>query len=149
MKRQFTAMGKGSVINFLEPLKAGLDLRFKKFSNALKRRVEVIADLQRRFDEWDFIISPTAAGPAFHHNHKHAPIELDGKRLAYVDYCMPFVVIYNCCGNPVLVVPGGLTAGGLPVGFQIAAPHYGESELIHFGTLVEQLGCQFTAPPGY
>ena len=71
-------------------LKAGLDLRFRNVSHALKRRADVIADLQRRFDECDFIISPVAAEPAFHHNHKHAPIEVDGRRVAYVDYCMPF-----------------------------------------------------------
>ena len=140
MKRQFSRMGRGTVINVLGPLKAGLDLRFKEFSRALKRRVELVQDLQRRFDEYDFIISPVAAGPAFRHNHKHLPIELEGRTVAYIDYAMPFVIIYNACGNPVLVVPAGRSADGLPIGIQIAAPHYAEAELIHFGKLIEQLG---------
>ena len=149
MKRQFSRMGKGSVINVLGPVKAGLDLRFKDFSRALKRRVELVQDLQRRFDEYDFIIGPVAAGPAFRHNHKHRPIEMEGRTLAYLDYAMPYVIIYNACGNPALVVPAGKSANGLPIGIQIAAPHYAETELIHFGKLIEQLGLVCTKPAGY
>jgi amidase len=149
IKRQFSRKGKGSAINVLRALKAGLDLRFKDFSRALRRRVELVQDLQRRFDEYDFIISPVAAGPAFRHNHRYRPIELEGRTLAYFDYAMPFTIIYNACGNPALVVPAGKTANGLPIGIQIAAPHYAEAELIHFGKLIEQLGVVCTKPAGY
>jgi amidase len=149
MKRQFSRMGRGSVINVLRPWQAGLDLRFKEFSRALKRRIELVQDLQRRFDEYDFIISPVAVGPAFSHNHKHQPIEMEGRTLAYLDYAMPYAIIYNGCGNPALVVPAGLSAGGLPIGIQIAAPHYSEPELIHFGRLIEQLGLNCGRPAGY
>jgi amidase len=149
MKRNLSGQARGSVINVLGPWKAGLDLRFKDFSRALRRRVELVQDLQRRFDEYDFIISPVAAGPAFRHNHKHQPIELEGRTLAYLDYAMPFAIIYNACGNPALVAPAGKSPNGLPIGIQIAAPHYAEAELIHFGKLIEQLGLAWTTPEGY
>ena len=149
MKRLFSRMAKGSVINVLGPVKAGLDLRFKDFSRALKRRVELVQDLQRRFDEYDFIIGPVAAGPAFRHNHKHRPIEMEGRTLAYVDYSWSYAIIDNACGNPALVVPAGRSANGLPIGIQIAAPHYAETELIHFGKLIEQLGLVCSKPAGY
>jgi Asp-tRNA(Asn)/Glu-tRNA(Gln) amidotransferase A subunit family amidase len=148
MKRRFSRTGKGSVINVQGPWKAGLDLRFKDFSRALKRRVDLVRDLQRRFDEYDFIISPVAAGPAFRHNPAHRPIELDGRTVAYLDYAMPSAIIYNACGNPALVVPAGRSASGLPVGIQIAAPHYAEAELIHFGKLIEQRGVACARPTG-
>jgi hypothetical protein len=86
--------------------------------------VELVQDLQRRFDEYDFIIGPVAAGPAFRHNHKHLPIEMEGRTLAYVDYSWSYAIIDNACGNPALVVPAGRSANGLPIGIQIAAPHY-------------------------
>ena len=149
IKRQFSRKGKGSAINLLGPLKAGLDLRFKDFSRALRRRVELVQDLQRRFDEYDFIISPVAAGPAFRHNHSYQPIEWNGRTLAYLDYAMPFAIIYNVCGNPALVVPAGTTADGLPIGVQVAASHYAEAELIHFGKSIEQLGVACPTPAGY
>jgi amidase len=149
MKRQFTGMAKGSVVDLMGHVKAGLNLRFKTFSRALRRRVDLVRDLQRRFDDYDFIVSPVAAGPAFLHNQKHRPIELEGRTLGYLDYAMPFVTIYNACGNPALVVPAGSSANGLPIGLQIAAPHYAEAELIHFGKLIEQLGVACSKPAGY
>jgi amidase len=128
----------------------GLGLGFRNFSRALRRRVELIQALSRRFDEYDFVISPVAAGPAMRHNPKHRSVEHGGRTWLYADYAMPFNVIYNACGNPVLVVPAGRTEEGLPIGVQIAAPHYAERELIHFGTLVEQIGAaKFVAPQGY
>jgi amidase len=149
MKYQFGRTGRGSVINVVRPWKVGLDLRFSDFSRALERRIDLVQDFERRFDEYDFIVSPVAAGPAFGHNHQHRPIELEGRTLAYVDYAMPYTIIYNACGNPALVVPAGRSANGLPVGIQIAAPHYAEHELIHFGKLIEQLGLVCPRPAGY
>jgi len=149
VKFQFARMGKGASIDIAGPVKSGLSLDFKRFSRALKQRVELVQELQRRFDDYDFVISPVAAGPAFAHNPKHTPIELDGRTISYVDYAMPFVTIYNACGNPALVIPAGRSGGGLPIGLQIAAPHYAEDELIHFGTLVERLGATFSPPRGY
>ena len=69
--------------------------------------------------------------------------------LAYVDYAWPYAIIDNACGNPALVVPAGRSADGLPIGIQIAAPHYAEAELIHFGKLIEQLGLACPKPAGY
>ncbi len=149
MKRHFARTGKSSTLNLQGPWKTGLSLRFKDFTHALKRRVDLVQELQRRFDEYDFIVSPVAAGPAFPHNHKRRPIALEGRTLAYDDYAMPYTILYNACGNPALVVPAGRSAGGLPIGIQIAAPHYAEPELIGFGKSIEQLGLACVRPAGY
>ena len=149
MKLQMSRMARGSALGIGASLRDGLSLDFKRFSAVLRRRTELTADLQRRFDEYDFIIGPTAAGPAFAHNPQHRPIVSEGRALAYVDYVMPFTLVYNSCGNPVLVVPAGRSADGLPIGCQIAAPHYAEDDLIHFGRLVETLGARFTPPDAY
>ena len=149
MKYQFSKLSHGSVMNVSGPWKTGLDLRFRDFSRALGLRRELVRDLDRRFEEYDFIVSPVAAGPAFLHNPKRRPIEMDGRFTAYLDYAMPFTVCYNACGNPALVVPAGRDSNGLPIGVQIAAPHYGEPELIHFGKLIERLGFSCQQPAGF
>jgi amidase len=148
MKWHFGRMTSG-VMNVAGPVKTGLSLDFKAFSQALKRRIDLVEELQRQFDEYDFIISPTAAGPAFRHNPRHLPIEYEGRMRAYMDYASPFVIIYNSAGNPVLVVPAGSSSDGLPIGVQIAAPHYAEADLIHFGALVERVHSRFAPPTGY
>jgi amidase len=150
LKVQFASWAGRASFNIRGAMLTGLGLGFRNFSRALRRRVELIQALSRRFDEYDFVISPVAAGPAMRHNPKHRSVEHGGRTWLYADYAMPFNVIYNACGNPVLVVPAGRTEEGLPIGVQIAAPHYAERELIHFGTLVEQIGAaKFVAPQGY
>jgi amidase len=146
---QFGKMGSDTTINLLGPLKRGLALRFKDFSRALKRRVDLVQDLQRQFEEVDFIISPVAAGPAFPHNHQHRPIAVDGRTMPYLDHTAPFVAMYNASGNPVLVIPAGRSTEGLPIGVQIAAPHYAELELIQLGKWIEGLGVVFKKPERY
>jgi Asp-tRNA(Asn)/Glu-tRNA(Gln) amidotransferase A subunit family amidase len=74
---------------------------------------------------------------------------MDGRTLAYVDYAWPYAIIDSACGNPALIVPAGRNGDGLPIGIQIAAPHYAEAELIHFGKLIEQLGLACPKPAGY
>src|SRR5262245_28363778 len=68
LKVQFARMGKGAAIDFAAPVKSGLSLNFKGFSRALKQRKELVSELQRRFDDYDFVIGPVATGPAFAHN---------------------------------------------------------------------------------
>ena len=148
MKWQFMWISRGSKVD-ASPVRSGLSLNFKAVSRALKRRIDLIADLERRFAEYDFIISPVAAGAAFPHNPRHRPIALDGRAMAYADYAAPYTTIYNSGGNPVLAVPAGRNGEGLPIGVQIAAPHYAEAELLHFGRIAERLGATFQPPPGY
>jgi amidase len=149
MKLQMSRMGRGSALGIGAAVRDGLSLDFKRFSTVLRRRTELIAELQRRFDDFDFIICPVAAGPAFAHNPQHRPIVSGSRSLAYVDYVMPFTLPYNSCGNPVLVIPAGRSGEGLPIGCQIAAPHYAEDDLVHFGRLAEGLGARFTPPDAY
>ena len=64
LKFQFARMGTGASIDIAAAVKAGLGLDFKGFSRALEQRKELVKELQRRFDDYDFIISPVATGPA-------------------------------------------------------------------------------------
>lgn len=146
MKWKFRQQAKGSSFDSVGALSKGLGLNFKVFSRTLKRKQEVTAQLIDWFDEYDFIISPTSYGPAFHHNHSHKPISYEGASIPYTEYNFPYTLPYNVCGNPVLVVPAGREVSGLPIGLQIAAPHHAERELIHFGKLVEELGFKFKIP---
>lgn len=149
-KWQFSRMGRGASIPVLRSLMRGLDRDFMAFTGGLRRRMKLIDSFRQQFDDVDFVVCPVAAGPAFPHNHTHGPIELEGREIPYMDYVAPFTVPFNACGNPVLVVPAGRTATGLPIGLQIAAPHYAERDLIHFGELVEEIGvASFSPPDGY
>ena len=146
MKLKLRQQTKGSAYNAIKPLSKGLSMDFKVFSNTLRIKQELIAQLMGWFDDYDFIISPTSIGPAFKHNHRQKPIKHEGRKIPYPDYNFPFTLPYSVCGNPSLIIPGGLSDEGLPIGIQAAGPHHSENELIHFGKLIEEIGFKFQRP---
>ena len=149
MKLKFRQQTKGSSFNAVKSLSKGLSMDFKVFSDTLRIRQELTAQLMDWFDDYDFIVCPTSIGPAFKHNPKQRPIKCEGRKIPYPEYNFPFTLPYNVCGNPSLIVPGGLSDEGLPIGIQIAGPHHSENELIHFGKLIEELGFKFQPPKDY
>ncbi|MDX1451942.1 MAG: amidase [Oleiphilaceae bacterium] len=146
MQLKFAHDLNGSRIKAKKELKQGLSLKFKHFSRALREQQELIAEFEHYFERFDFLISPTSVGPAFKHNPKHRPIEVDGEHMHYSDYAFAFVMPYNVMRHPVLTVPAGQSSEGLPIGLSIAAPHHTEEALIHFGHLLEAEGFGFKAP---
>lgn len=146
MKFKFRQQTKGSSFNVVKSLGKGLSMDFRAFSYALRLQQELIAQLMGWFDDYDFIISPTSIGPAFKHNPRQRPIKYEGRKIPYTAYNYSFTLPYNVCGNPSLIIPGEHSNEGLPIGIQIAGPHHSESELIHFGKLVERIGYTFQAP---
>ncbi len=130
-------------------LKKGLSLNYAAFSAALAERQSLIAEINALFAPYDAVLSPTSMGPAFEHNKKHTHVSLDDGSMPYIDYCLPFVVLYNLTGHPVLTVPAGLSKRGLPIGVSISAPHHAEASLLAIGKQLESLGFGFTDPAGY
>ncbi|RUO63140.1 amidase [Pseudidiomarina insulisalsae] len=143
---RFSKLLKSSSLPAGKALRAGLGLDLKRFSRALSRRQEIIAEINRCYAGVDCVINPTALGPAFPHNPGHKPILLDGVPVPYVDYCFPFVMLYNLTGQPVLTVPAGQTQSGLPIGLSFAAGHHQEPTLLHLAQLLESAGYRYHAP---
>lgn len=87
--------------------------------------------LARMYAEIDLIITPTVSVAA--------PLLTDvddfylngGLRTLYTAY-------WNSVGNPVLSVPMGLTADGLPLGLQIAGPAFGDAAVLQAGDAFQQ-----------
>ncbi|MBT8220155.1 MAG: hypothetical protein KJP00_10030 [Bacteroidia bacterium] len=149
LKRRFSKMDAGATLSISRYIKEGMNQKFDSYTRTLRVRQKAAAELYDYFQEYDFIVSPVMRGPAFDHNHKHQPIELDGKKIPYVDHNLPFAIPWNSLGNPSLVIPTGITESGLPVGLQIVGPVHSEKALIHFGKMIEDLGYTFSAPQGY
>ena len=57
------------------------------------------------------------------------------------------VNLFSVAGVPTLVVPGELTAGGMPLGIQLVGPALSERLLLDAGTAYETTYGPFPAPP--
>jgi aspartyl-tRNA(Asn)/glutamyl-tRNA(Gln) amidotransferase subunit A len=115
------------------------------YGRAQRVRTKIAQDFAAAFERFDFIATPTAPGIAFELGAKTA----DPLAMYLNDFC---TVPMSLAGIPAISIPCGLAeppGGGrpLPVGFQLAAPAFGESALLEASFALEQaIGFDGSAP---
>ena len=115
------------------------------YGQAQKVRTKIAGDFAAAFAEFDFVVTPTSPSVAFGLGEKTA----DPLAMYLNDF---FTVPMSLAGIPAISIPAGLAeppGGGprLPVGFQIAAPAFGEQKLLDAAYALEQ-AIAFDARPG-
>jgi aspartyl-tRNA(Asn)/glutamyl-tRNA(Gln) amidotransferase subunit A len=75
--------------------------------------------IQKMFEEFDLIVTPTTATPAF--PIKERPVVIDGKKVNWLWGAFPCTAPFNVSGNPAATLPCGFV-NSLPVGLQIVGP---------------------------
>ncbi len=106
------------------------------YGQAQKVRTKIADDFTTAFADVDFVVTPTSPSVAFGLGEKTA----DPLAMYLNDF---FTVPMSLAGIPAISIPAGLAepAGGgpqLPVGFQIAAPAFGEQKLLDAAYALEQ-----------
>jgi aspartyl-tRNA(Asn)/glutamyl-tRNA(Gln) amidotransferase subunit A len=93
------------------------------YIRAMKIRSLLRHDFAEAFKQVDLIASPVSPIPAF----KLGERLQDPLQMYLIDaYTLPA----NLAGLPGISVPGGFTAGGLPLGLQLMAPHFAEERML-------------------
>jgi aspartyl-tRNA(Asn)/glutamyl-tRNA(Gln) amidotransferase subunit A len=115
------------------------------YGRAQRVRTKIAEDFRNAFREFDFVVTPTSPSAAFGLGEK-----TDDPLAMYMNDF--FTVPMSLAGIPAISLPAGLVdspGGGpqLPVGFQIAAPAFGEQKLLEAAYALEQ-ALAFTARPG-
>jgi aspartyl-tRNA(Asn)/glutamyl-tRNA(Gln) amidotransferase subunit A len=106
------------------------------YGQAQKVRTKIASDFTAAFAEVDFVVTPTSPSVAFGLGEK-----TDDPLAMYLNDL--FTVPMSLAGIPAISIPAGLAepkGGGprLPVGFQIAAPAFGEQKLLEAAYALEQ-----------
>jgi len=115
------------------------------YGRAQKVRTKIAEDFAAAFGQFDFVVTPTSPSVAFGLGEK-----TDDPLAMYMNDF--FTVPMSLAGIPAISIPAGLAepdGGGpqLPVGFQIAAPAFGEQKLLEAAYALEQ-AIAFKAKPG-
>jgi len=104
------------------------DAYYKKASQV---RQLITRDFEQAFQTCDVILTPTSPTPAFRLGEK-----TDDPMQMYLSDI--FTISANLAGIPGLSVPCGFTTGGLPIGVQFLAGHFGEGKLLQIAAAYEK-----------
>jgi amidase len=114
-------------------------------------RLQLQQKWQELFREFDAVIYPAAAVPAFQHDHSEPfdarQLDIDGKLHPYADACFIWADPASTCGLPATAVPIERTPTGLPIGVQIIGPYLEDRTTIALAGLIEREFDGFVPPP--
>lgn len=110
------------------------------YQAALMRRTTLFREIERLFERFDFLLSPTLSRPAPSVDQDpFQPITIDGEvagsiRGAWYPYTFPF----NLSGHPAVSLPCGWSSDHLPIGLQIVGPWDADRRLLALAEVVER-----------
>jgi amidase len=93
------------------------------------------------FGQWDAVLAPVVAIPAFTHRQKgglsQRVIEVDGAEQPYL-HLFDWISLATALQLPAVAVPAGATAAGLPLAAQLIAPWNEEGRLLDLAAALER-----------
>ena len=124
---------------------------YRDYSTANEARTHQRWAWHRFFQEYDVMVTPIMATPAFQHDHQpfgQRTVEVDGATRPYFEQLFWAGLAINSY-LPATIVPTGTLGGGLPIGVQIIGPEFGDLKVLRVAKLLELEGLTFVPPPGY
>lgn len=100
------------------------------YGRAQRARQQLRDEFASAFREFDVLLSPTSPEPAFRIGEK-----VDDPLTMYLSDI--FTAPASLAGLPAMSVPSGFTAGGLPLGLQVTAPHFAERVMFRAASYFE------------
>ncbi|WP_241156376.1 amidase family protein, partial [Leucobacter chromiireducens] len=102
--------------------------------------------VQAFFARYDAFLSPAAQVLPFDASWRWPESIAGVAARTYLDW-MRSACVLSATSLPVLAMPGGFTAEGLPVGWQLAANHYRDPALLQWAAAYEQATGFAKLPP--
>jgi Asp-tRNA(Asn)/Glu-tRNA(Gln) amidotransferase A subunit family amidase len=121
----------------VQSIKIGFNYSTENIKSAEFHRELIYNNICKHFKEYDILITPTLACPAFRLGISDAE-EINGKKVgpgAWMLYTFPF----NMSGHPVASIPCGWSSDGLPIGMQIIGNRFDELTVLQVSKAFEEL----------
>jgi len=116
----------------------GLKLTPRDIAEAEIAQGELIRRTAKFFESYDLLVCPAVSCPPFDVNQRYVA-EVDGVRFeGYMGWLvLTLAITVTAC--PVISLPGGFTASGLPIGLQLVGPPRSEAKLFSAAAYMESL----------
>ena len=127
------------------------DLKFGNWMMLHGRRGGLRMQWRQFFRDWDVLVCPIAATPAFPQDQsaiEARTLDIDGEQRPYFEQVF-WAGLATLSYLPSTVFPTGLSEGGLPIGLQAMGAELDDRTTIEFARMMaEEIG-GFVPPPGY
>jgi amidase len=127
------------------------DLRHSEWRDLDNERAKFRLAWREFFKDWDIVIAPISATPAFKHDHSALAgrtLVVNGKTVPYFQQLF-WAGIVTVSYLPSTVFPTGPGKIGLPIGLQAFGDAYDDLITVDFARLVSREFGGFAPPPGY
>ena len=120
--------------NFKEALEYGKQVTGADYARANIERIKFSGELERIFESVDLLLVPVMPNeiPTVDEFARICP-DPDG-----LERLIKYTCLYDVSGNPTITLPAGFSKDGLPFGFQLVAPRFGEAMLFNAGEIWEK-----------
>jgi amidase len=129
----------------------GFTLSHREWTRATRRRSGTQQRARELFKSFDVVLCPPMPTPAFPHDHSNQrtrQLDIDGKRVPYLDQIV-WASLATVAGLPATVAPVGRSQEGLPIGVQIIGPYLEDRTTIAFAGLIDREFGGFVQPPAH
>ena len=129
----------------------GLVMTHREWIHADRVRAGIANQWRQLFREWDVVICPVWATPAFAHDHSDMNcrrMRVDGVEVGYAEQSL-WITLASLADLPATAMPIGLCESGLPIGVQIIGPYLEDRTTLAVAELAEREFGGFVAPPAF
>lgn len=120
----------------------GAELSALDVQRLVQRRGDLGSHLRRFMTEWDLIVTPSVAVPAFEAREAGSVPFSAESMLGWTPFSYPF----NLSQQPAITVPCGLTRAGLPIGVQLVGPMFADHLVLRAARAYEAAAGPFPRP---
>jgi amidase len=124
--------------NLVWNIEQGFPLTSRQIGEATRERTALYHRVRAFFEKYDLLLTPTVAVPPFPQEMIY-PREIHGRAVKNYQEWLYLTYAITITGLPVISVPCGFTAEGLPVGLQIVGRRLAEVSVLKAASAFEEI----------